>query len=127
MAGPRITLILLAILSDPMTGMRRGGTRGINSIHNTGRLLITGILTGALHKKSVSLALVGAGIAVFLRFLVHYFVGAFVWYYIYAFPPGYGQWVWPAVYNGSFLIVEFIISSVVLSILIKRGTLDYRL
>jgi thiamine transporter len=92
-----------------------------------GLIGLTGVLNGVFHKKSVGLALIGAGLAVFLRFLIHYFVGAFVFYYIYAFPPGYGQWVWPAVYNGSFLIVEFVISSVVLSVLIKRGTLEYRL
>ena len=84
-------------------------------------------LTGIARKKIVSYALAGAGLSVFLRFLVHYFVGVFVWYYVYAFPEGYGQWIWPAVYNGSFLIVEFIISAIILAILVRRGTLDYRL
>jgi thiamine transporter len=84
-------------------------------------------LTGILRKRAASSALAGAGLSVFLRFLVHYFVGAFVWYYVYAFPPEYGQWVWPAVYNGSFLLAEFIISAVLLGILVKRGTLDFRL
>jgi thiamine transporter len=92
-----------------------------------GLIGLTGVFTGAFHSKAVNFALAGAGLAVFLRFLVHYFVGVFVWYYVYAFPQGYGQWIWPAVYNGSFLIVEFIISAVVLAVLIKRGTLDYRL
>jgi|SRR5208283_2430036 len=91
-----------------------------------GLIGLTGFLTGVFHKKTVGLALAGAGIAVFLRFLVHYFAGVFVWYYVYAFP-AYGRWVFPAVYNGSFLIVEYIISAIVLTILIKRGTLDYRL
>ena len=91
-----------------------------------GLIGLTGFLTGIFHKKTVGLALAGAGIAVFLRFLVHYFAGVFVWYYVYAFP-AYGRWVFPAVYNGSFLIVEYIISAIVLTILIKRGTLDYRL
>jgi thiamine transporter len=91
-----------------------------------GLIGLTGFLTGIFHKKTVGLALAGAGIAVFLRFLVHYFAGVFVWYYVYAFP-AYGRWVFPAVYNGSFLIVEYIISAIVLTRLIKRGTLDYRL
>jgi thiamine transporter len=91
-----------------------------------GLIGLTGMLTGVFHKKTVRLALAGAGIAVFLRFLVHYFAGVFVWYYVYAFP-AYGRWIFPAVYNGSFLTVEYIISAVVLTILIKRGTLDYRL
>jgi thiamine transporter len=92
-----------------------------------GLIGLTGVLTGLFHKRTVSLALAGAGLAVFLRFLVHYFSGVFVWYYVYAFPPGYGQWIWPAVYNGSFLVVEYIISAIALAILIKRGTLDYRM
>jgi thiamine transporter len=83
-------------------------------------------LTGMFHRKTVNFAIVGAAICVFLKFLVHYFVGVFVWYYIYAFP-AYGQWIFPAVYNGSFLIVEFIVSATLLTILVKRGTLDYRL
>jgi thiamine transporter len=84
-------------------------------------------LTGMFYRKTVSLALTGAAVSVFLRFLVHYFAGVFVWYYVYAFPAGYGQYVWPAVYNGSFLIVEFIISAILLAILVRRGTLEYRL
>ncbi len=84
-------------------------------------------LTGIFRKKTVGFAIAGAATSVFLRFLVHYFVGVFVWYYVYAFPEGYGQWIWPAVYNGSFLSVEFIISAIILAVLVKRGTLDYRL
>jgi thiamine transporter len=84
-------------------------------------------LAGMFHSKTVRFAIAGAAMSTFLRFLVHYFVGAFVWYYVYAFPAGYGQYVWPAVYNGSFLIVEFIISALLLAILIRRGTLEFRL
>jgi len=84
-------------------------------------------LTGIFHRKNVTFAITGAGLSVFLRFLVHYFVGVFVWFYVYSFPAGYGQWIFPALYNGSFLAVEFIISAIVLAILVKRGTLDYRL
>src|SRR5659263_98695 len=47
MAGPRITLIRPPILSDPITGMRRSGMRGINAILNTGRVLNKGIPIGA--------------------------------------------------------------------------------
>jgi thiamine transporter len=84
-------------------------------------------LTGMFHRKTVQFAIAGAAISVFIRFLIHYFVGVYVWYYVYAFPPGYGQYVWPAVYNGSFLLVEFIVSAVLLTVLVKRGALDYAL
>jgi thiamine transporter len=84
-------------------------------------------LTGIFHKKTVSFATAGAAVSVFIKFLIHYFVGVYVWYYVYAFPPGYGQYVWPALYNGSFLSVEFIISSALLTVLVKRGAIDYAL
>jgi thiamine transporter len=84
-------------------------------------------LTGLFHKKTVPAAIAGAALSVFFRFLVHYFAGVFVWYYVYTFPAEWGQWLWPAVYNGSFLIVEFIISGIILAILVRRGTLDFRL
>jgi len=44
---PRITHILRSILSDPITGMRRGGIRGIRDILNTGIILSDSILNGA--------------------------------------------------------------------------------
>src|SRR5208337_243150 len=44
---PRITPILPSILSDPKTGMRRGGIRGIRDILNTGVILSDSILIGA--------------------------------------------------------------------------------
>ena len=47
MAGPRITLIRPPILSDPKSGMRRSGMRGINAIRITGRLLNKSIPIGA--------------------------------------------------------------------------------
>ena len=84
-------------------------------------------LTGIFHRKTVRFAIAGAAISVFVKFLIHYFVGVYVWYYVYSFPEGYGQYVFPAVYNGSFLLVELIISAVLLAVLVKRGTLDYAL
>ena len=43
---PRITPILTSILSDPKTGMRRGGIRGIRHVLNTGIILSGSILIG---------------------------------------------------------------------------------
>jgi len=47
MDGPRIILILIPIWSDPVTGMSRGGIRGIRDIVNTGIILSDSILIGA--------------------------------------------------------------------------------
>jgi thiamine transporter len=84
-------------------------------------------LAGIFHRKTVAPAIVGVGISIFIKFLIHYFVGAFIWVTVYAFPPEWGQWLWPAIYNGSFLSVEFVISAIVIAILVKRGTLEYAL
>jgi thiamine transporter ThiT len=69
----------------------------------------------------------GAGFSVFVRFWIHYFVGVFVWSSVYAFPAQYGLWIWPAVYNGSFLAADFAICAILLFALVKRGTLRYGL
>jgi len=84
-------------------------------------------LAGVFHKKSVIYAEVGLGISVFIKFLIHYIVGVFVWVYVYPFPVEWGQYLWPLVYNGSFLLVEFVITAILIAILVKRGTVEYSL
>ena len=84
-------------------------------------------LTGLFRDRSAYIAVAGAGLSVFVRFWIHYFVGVFVWSTVYSFPKEWGLWLWPAGYNGSFLSVEFIICAPLLFALIKRGTLQYRL
>jgi thiamine transporter len=81
-------------------------------------------LTGLFRNKSAIVAVAGAGLSVFIRFWIHYFVGVFVWSAVYEFQ--YGLWIWPAIYNGSFLAVEFIVSAILLYALVKKGTLQYR-
>ena len=84
-------------------------------------------LTGLFHKKSVAYSIVGVATSVFVKFLIHYFVGAFIWVHVYEFPPEWGQFLWPAIYNGSFLLVEFVISAILIAILVNRKTLEYAL
>ena len=84
-------------------------------------------IAGIFHRKSIGFAVAGAGISVFLRFLIHYLVGIYIWASVYEFPAEWGLYLWPAVYNGGFLIVEFIISAILLAVLVERGTLEYQL
>jgi len=84
-------------------------------------------LAGMFHKKSVIYAEVGLAISVFIKFLIHYFVGVFIWVYVYPFPVEWGRYLWPLVYNGSFLLVEFVITAILIAILVKRGTVEYSL
>jgi thiamine transporter len=82
-------------------------------------------LAGIFRKESVAHAIAGLGIVVFSRFLIHYLVGVFVWYNVYSFPAEWGQYLWPAIYNGSFLFVEFVVSAILIAVLVKKGTLRF--
>jgi thiamine transporter len=66
--------------------------------------------------------ILGAAIGISGRFLAHFLSG--VWFFrIYA-PEGMHPIVYSAIYNGSYLLVEFIISAVAIYILAKRGLLE---
>jgi thiamine transporter len=66
--------------------------------------------------------LVGVGVGIFARFLAHFVEG--VWFFgIYA-PEGMHPIVYSALYNGSYLSVEFIISTIIMYIIVKRKLLE---
>jgi len=83
-------------------------------------------LAGIFHRKTLTFTVAGVAISTFVKFLIHYFVGVFIWFYVYEFP-AFGQYLYPAVYNGLFLIPEFIISAIIMTILVKKRTLEYAL
>jgi thiamine transporter len=66
--------------------------------------------------------LVGVGTAMFGRFVSH-FVSGIVFFSMFT-PPGMSPFLYSAVYNGSFLAGEFIVTTVVMFLLIKRRALD---
>ena len=84
-------------------------------------------IAGIFKRKTVSFCILGLGSAVMIKFLFHYFVGVFFWAYVYEFPTEWGQYLWPAIYNGSFLAVEFVISALILAVLVGKGTLNFGL
>jgi len=65
--------------------------------------------------------LLGVAVGIFGRFLAH-FVEGVVFFAIYA-PAGMHPVIYSAVYNGSYLLVEFIVSAVIMYILVKRRLL----
>jgi len=69
--------------------------------------------------------LVGVAIAMVLRFTAH-FVSGVVFFGEYA-PPELGPYVYSAIYNGSYMLPEFVISAVVIYLLIQRGVLEYNI
>lgn len=69
--------------------------------------------------------LVGVGIGIFGRFVCH-FISGLVFFATYA-PSTESPAIYSAIYNASYLIPEFVISSVVMFVLLKRNILTMRL
>ena len=79
-------------------------------------------LAGLLHRSVTSArALVGVGIAVVCKFFVHFLAGILFWSW--SVPEGWNPAAWSAVYNGSFLTGEFIISAFLILLLVRSGSL----
>jgi thiamine transporter len=66
--------------------------------------------------------LIGVGAGITGRFLAHFASG--IWFFSEYAPTGTHPVVYSAVYNGSYLVVEFIISVVIMYIIVKRRLLD---
>ena len=66
--------------------------------------------------------LVGVTVAIFGRFLAHFVEG--VWFFWIYTPEGMNPIVYSAIYNGSYLLVEFVISAVIIFILKERRLLE---
>lgn len=76
-------------------------------------------LAGFFEKSPI----VGVAASLMARFLA-YFVSGVVFFGEYA-PPELGTYVYSAVYNGSYMLPEFVISAVLIYLLIQRGILEY--
>ncbi|MFH0896988.1 MAG: energy-coupled thiamine transporter ThiT [Candidatus Bathyarchaeota archaeon] len=66
--------------------------------------------------------IVGVGVGIIGRFLAH-FISGMIFFAIYA-PSGMNPAIYVALYNGSYLSVELIISAVIIYILVKRRLLE---
>ena len=65
---------------------------------------------------------IGVAVGITGRFLAHFASG--VWFFAQYAPPGMDPVLYSAIYNGSYLIVELIVSEIVMVILVWRKTLD---
>jgi thiamine transporter len=82
-------------------------------------------LAGLFHKyptKGVLRPMAGVALGITGRFLAHFASG--VWFFATYAPAGTSPIVYSAVYNGSYLIVELIVSEIIMAILVWRKTLD---
>lgn len=82
-------------------------------------------LAGMFHNRSTTLAIIGVALSILVKFLLHFIAGIVFW--AYTVPEGWNPVAWSAVYNGSFLLVEFIICAILMYILVKKKTLEYAL
>ena len=64
---------------------------------------------------------VGAAVGISARFIMHFVSGVYFWAPVYA--PTLNPWVYSTVYNGSYLLPEFLISGFVLYLLQKSNVL----
>jgi len=66
--------------------------------------------------------LIGVGVGITGRFLAHFASG--VWFFAQYAPAGMNPAVYSAIYNGSYLIIELILSAIIMYIILKRKLLD---
>ncbi len=67
-------------------------------------------------------AAAGSGIAMALRFLCHFVSGILIWG-AYA-PEGQPVWLYSLLYNGSYMLIELVLTLVVIVLLQKTGVLE---
>jgi len=66
--------------------------------------------------------LIGVGVGMFGRFLAHLASG--VWFFSEYAPVGTHPMIYSAIYNGSYLLIEFIVSAVLIYIIVKKRLLE---
>lgn len=66
--------------------------------------------------------LIGVGVGITGRFLAHFASG--VWFFSQYAPAGTHPVIYSAIYNGSYLIIELIISAVIMYMIVKRKLLE---
>lgn len=129
--GSMVPILILALRRGPYVGIFAGTVFGIVQLALGGYwfTLVQVILdypvafgvlgiAGYFRKQPV----VGVVISIGLRFVAH-FVSGVVFFGEYA-PPEMGPYIYSAVYNGSYIVPEIVISGVLVYLLIKRGVLD---
>jgi len=130
--GSMVPILLVAFRRGPRVGFFTGAVFGLVQMFLGGYwfTLVQVILDYPVAFAALGLAgffrkspLVGVAVAMLSRFIAH-FVSGVVFFGEYA-PPELGPYVYSAVYNGSYMLPEFVISAVVIYLLIQRGILEY--
>jgi thiamine transporter len=129
-AGSMIPIIVIALRHGPGLGLLAGGAYGVVQylagpyfVHPLQLLLDYPVAFGCLglagyFRRSPAL---GAGVGVAGRFLAHLVSGA-VFFASYA-PAGQSPWAYSAIYNGSYLGVEVLVTAIVVWALARSGAM----
>ena len=130
-AAGMVPLLWFSLRRGLRAGLEAGAVYGLVNMALGGYIVdpVQALLDYPLAFSALGLAglfkkypLLGVGAGISGRFVAH-FVSGFWFFGIYA-PEGMNPAVYSALYNGSYLAVEFIISAVIMYIIIKRKLLD---
>lgn len=132
--GSMVPILLLALRRGPYIGVFAGTVFGLVQLALGGYwfTLAQVIIDYPIAFAALGLAgffkkypMIGVTIGVAVRFIAHFLSGV-IFFAEYA-PPELGPYLYSAIYNGSYLIPELIISGAIIYALIKRGVLEYNI
>ena len=132
--GSMVPILLIALRRGTRIGVFAGAVFGLVQLFLGGYwfTLVQVLLDYPVAFACLGLAglfkrspMVGVIVSVAARFVAH-FVSGVVFFGEYA-PPELGPVLYSAIYNGSYMLPELVISVAVVYLLIKRGVLEYSL
>ena len=82
-----------------------------------------GMFRGKLGSDKKEIAL-GSIITIFARFLCHFVTGIFIWEALWPNAYGYAPVIWSLIYNGSYMLIELVITTIVATIIVKFVDFD---
>ena len=134
-AGSMVPLIWLALRRGPKIGLAAGVIYGLIQfavlpyIAPTPYAAIQVLLDYPLAFGVLGLAgyfkklpLIGASVAIAVRFVMHFVSGVVYWAPVYA--PDLNPFIYSAVYNGSYLLPELVVSAIIIYVLQKSKALN---
>lgn len=129
--GSMVPVLLISLRRGPKVGVFTGVVFGFAQMlldgwfySPVGMFLDYPLAFGALGLAGIfkETPLLGVVVSLTTRFLSHFLSGV-IFFYMYA-PPGMDPMVYSAVYNGSYMLPELIISGIIVYLLIQRDVLN---
>jgi thiamine transporter len=129
--GSMVPVLLISLRRGPKVGVFTGVVFGFAQMFldgwfysPVGMFLDYPLAFGALGLAGIfkETPLLGVVVSLTTRFLSHFLSGV-IFFYMYA-PPGMDPMVYSAVYNGSYMLPELIISGIIVYLLIQRDVLN---